>query len=198
MKHFKNLHEAIQYHERCPFCAGKMVTDMDVTYDDNSHKAYLKFGASKVIVDCVTNDIIQYSEQSSVNTTYSIGCGKPAIQSWGASQGLSTTGIDYRRVSISCDDCYKYGYLIQVIISLKDAKILGLFLNSESVSIEDGARLYEIKNIYATEKTEMSTFHQHLSKQRGALDKVEFPLVPLDLQDPMKTVERIKNLLAFL
>ena len=198
MKQFKNLSEAISYHANCPFCSSRMSTDMDLTYDENSLKAYLKFGVSKVIVDCATNDIIQYSEQSSIDTTYSIGCGKPAVQSWGAAQGLSTTGIDYRRVNISCDDCYKYGYLIQVIISLKDAKIVGLFLNSESVSVEDGAKLYEIKNIYATEKTEMSTFHQHLSKQRGALDKVEFPLVPLDLQSPMKTVERIKKLLPFL
>lgn len=198
MKQFKNLIEAINYHNTCPFCSGKMSTDMDLTYDENSLKAYLKFGNSKVIVDCVTNAIIQYSELSSTNTTYSIGCGKPAVQQWGAAQGLSTNGIDYRRVSISCEDCYKYGYLVQVLISLSEAKIVGLFLNSETVSVEDMARLYEIKNIYATEKTEMATFHQHTSRQKGPLDKVEFPLVPLDLQNPMKTVERIKKLIVFL
>jgi len=198
MKQFQNLIEAIKYHSTCPFCSGKMSTDMDLTYDENSLKAYLKFGVSKVIVDCVTNDIIQYSEQSSIDTTYSIGCGRPAVQTWGASQGLSTNGVDYRRVSISCEDCYKYGYLVQVLISLSDAKIVGLFLNSETVSVEDMARLYEIKNIYATEKTEMSIFHQLTSKQKGPLDKVDLPLIPLDLQNPMKTVERIKKLIVFL
>jgi hypothetical protein len=88
--------------------------------------------------------------------------------------------------------------LIQVHISLEHGRLIALVLNSEAVSIEEGAKLYEVKNIYTTEKTEMSTFHTRLSQQRGALDKVELPLVPLDLQNPLKTVERIKNLLVFL
>lgn len=198
MKHFKNLHEAIQYHERCPFCAGKMVTDMDMTYDENTLKAYLKFGTSKVIVDCVTNDIIQYSEYSATDTTYSIGCDIPMVTKMSSLPGLITNGVNYRKINVTCDDCFKYGYMVQVLLSLDSRKIIGLVLNSETVSIENEAKLYEIKCIYTTEKTEMSTFHTHTSKQRGPLDKVEFPLVPLDLQNPMKTVERIKNLLVFL
>lgn len=198
MKQFKNLLEAVGHNHYCPFCEDKMSTDIDSVYDENVHKAYFKFGSSKVIVDCVTNDIIQYSEGSSVETTYGIGCDVPIVQKTLSLPGLITNGINYRKINITCGDCCKYGYLVQVLISLEHRKIVGYFLNSETISVEEGAKLYEIKNIYATGKTEMSTFHQHLSKQRGTLDKVDLPLVPLDFKNPMKTIERIKNLLVFL
>ena len=197
MKQFKNLFEVINYHSMCPFCTGRMHADMDLNYDENSVKAYLKFGTSQLTVDCHNNNIIEI-KQASNNGTYSFNTGIPISFLGSALDSLAATGINYRRLNISCDSCSKYAYLIQVLISLETGKLEGLFLNSESASIEDGAKLYEIKNVYAIEKTEMATFHTHLSRQRGALDKVELPLVPLDLQNPLKTVERIKNLLVFL
>lgn len=199
MKQFKNLVEALKYHTSCPFCSGKMVTDMDMVLDENSMKAYLKFGASKVVVDCATNDIIQHEESSIHDVNYKTYSGAPIRQYMGPiGNNLLPNGLNYRRVNVSCDDCLRYSYLVQILVSLSDKKIIGLFLNSETVSVEDSAKLYEVKTIYATEKTEMSTFHTHVSKQRGALDKVDIPLVPMDLQNPMKTVERIKKLIVFL
>jgi len=194
MKQFKNLFEVINYHPTCPFCSAKMSFGWDLAYDVNSSKAYLKFGSTHLTVDYQTNYIIKVDQITSTSFT-----GGPVIQYAGSSlSDFSSSGVDIRRLNVSCDSCHKYGYLIQVHISLEQSKIIALVLNSESVSIEDGAKLYEIKNVFTTEKTEMSTFHTHLSHQRGALDKVELPLVPLDLQNPLKTVERIKGLIVFL
>ncbi len=198
MKQFKNLPEVLAYQSTCPFCSKRMMPGLDMTYDENSVKAYLKFGDSQVTVDCNNNNILECREVSGINTLYTFQK-TPTFQYIGSTMmGLSKSGVDMRRLLVSCEECSKYSYLVQVHLSLEQRKIVGLYLNSETASIEDGARLYEIKNIYATEKTEMSTFHTHLSNQHGALDKVEFPLVPLDLQNPMKTVERIKKLIVFL
>lgn len=193
MKQFKNLFEVLNYHSTCPFCSTRMSSDMDLNYDENSVTAYLKFGSTHLTVDCHNNNIIKQNVVSSISFT-----GGPTIQIGSSLADLSTGGINIRRLNISCDGCSKYAYLVQMHISLDAGKIVSLVLNSESASIEEGAKLYEIKNIYTTEKTEMATFHTHLSQQRGALDKVELPLVPLDLQNPLKTVERIKNLIVFL
>lgn len=199
MKQFKNLFEVLNYHSKCPFCSGKMSAGWDMAYDENSVKAYLKFGLTTLTVDCYNNNIIECRQTSNNNTIYGIGGIGPAVQYVGSSlSDLSSHGIDIRRLNISCDGCSKYSYLIQIHISLEHGRVVALVLNSESASIEEGAKLYEIKNIYVTEKTEMSIFHTHTSQQRGALDKIELPLVPLDLQNPLKTVERIKNLLVFL
>jgi hypothetical protein len=170
-----------------------MATDMDLNYDENSVTAYLKFGSTHLTVDCHNNNIIKQNIVRSITFA-----GGPTINVGSSLADLSAGGLNIRRLNIACSSCSKYAYLVQVHISLDSNKIVALILNSESASIEDGVKLYEIKNIYTTEKTEMSTFHTHLSYQRGALDKVELPLVPLDLQNPLKTVERIKSLLVFL
>lgn len=197
MKQFKNLLEVLQYHSKCPFCSGKMSAGWDMAYDENSVKAYLKFGLTTLTVDCYNNNIIECRQTSSYNHLPAIG-GMVSQYMGSSLSDLSAKGIDIRRLNISCESCSKYSYLIQVHISIEHGRLIALVLNSESASIEEGAKLYEVKNIYTTEKTEMSTFHTHLSQQRGALDKVELPLVPLDLQNPLKTVERIKNLIVFL
>lgn len=195
MKQFKNLSEVIAFRPECPFCLSKLSPGMDMVYDENRTIAYLSIGGGQLKVDYCNNSIIEYSHKS--NMGYSSLSG--VIVGYNGSGGpLSTNGTDFRSLLISCIDCQKYSYLIQLHISLEQGRIANLILNSEFVSVEDGNKLYEIKNIYTTDKTEMSMFHTHLSKQRGALDKVEFPLVPLDLQNPMKTVERIKNLIVFL
>ena len=193
MKQFKNLFEVINYHSKCPFCSSRMHADMGLNYDENSVTAYLQFGNTHLTVDCYTNSIIKIDTVSSVTFA-----GGPPIFMGSSLNDLSVGGVNIRRINISCDNCSKYAYLTQIHISLDNQKIVALVLNSESASIEEGAKLYEIKNIFTTEKTEMATFHTHLSRQRGALDKVELPLVPLDLQNPLKTVERIKSLLVFL
>ncbi len=197
MKQFKNLLEVLNYHPTCPFCSRKMSAGWDLAYDENSVKAYLKFGLTTLTVDCFNNSIIECRQTSNYDHLPNIG-GMVSQYSGSSLSDLSAKGIDIRRLNMVCDGCSKYSFLIQVHISIEHGRLIALVLNSESASIEDGNKLYEVKNIYTTEKTEMSTFHTHLSQQRGALDKVEIPLVPLDLQNPLKTVERIKNLIVFL
>jgi hypothetical protein len=190
MKRFKNLIEVLAYHSICPLCSAKMSVDRNFNYDENANKAYLKFGATHLTVDCFNNNIIKCDQV--------MFSGSPIMYSNSSFSDLSGKGVDLRGLKVSCDFCLKYSYLVQVHISLEHNKIVDLVLNSESISIEENTKLYEVKNIYTTEKTEMAIFHTHLSNKRGALDKVELPLVPLDFENPMKTVERIKSLLVFL
>src|SRR5258706_5277246 len=106
MKQFKNLFEVINYHPSCPFCTTKMSFGWDLSYDENSVKAYLKFGSTHLTVDCYTNRIIKADQV--VSTSF---VGGPVIQYMGSSLAdFSASGTDIRRLNVSCDDCHKYGY----------------------------------------------------------------------------------------
>jgi len=197
MKQFQNLFEVLEYQPTCPLCKSRvMPVAANLNYDENRVIATLTIGNITLVVDCHTNKVLQYSESSNLHQIYTIGS-QIAYQVPTGNYNL-LKGNNMFRLNMICDKCSKYGYLTQIHVDGGEYQVTGLFLNSESLSVEDGTKLYEIKNVYAVDKTELSIFHQHLSSQRGALDKIEFPLVPLDLQNPMKTIERIKNLIAFL
>lgn len=197
MKQFKNLFEVLEYQPICPLCQERvMPVSANLNYDENKVIATLTIGNITLVVDCHNNNVLQYSESSSMNGVYTIGT--QMVTALPSGNYALLKGNNVFRLNMTCDKCSRYGYLTQVHVDGEQYRVTGLFLNSESISIEEGTKLYEVKNVYAVDKTELSIFHQHLSSKRGAVNKIEFPIIPLDLQNPMKTIDRIKNLIAFL
>lgn len=176
MKEFKNLQEAFDYRTLCPFCEKQISPGWhSISFEEGGHYIVtLISGSTSFRIGLIDNKVYQMSDPSIMNGTFI-----------------------FRVVSV-CSHCTKYSHVIQVHVDIGTMKAIGFFLNSELVHVEDSSRRYEINNIYATEKTKMTTYYTLLSQSHPPIDSVEMPLIPLDMKAPLKTVERIKSLLVFL
>lgn len=175
MKEFKNLREAFGYQTKCPFCTHRThlgIEQIESIYEhDRTRERFtLRTGSIQFVIDGHTNQLI--------------AC---------YSGGSLLSGQMIFSLSGTCTTCSKYSFAIGVTVDITNSKLTGLFLNSETFSIEEGQSLYEIRNVYTTEKTEYTRF------KKGSSDsKVDFPLIPFDMVNPDKTLDRIKGLLVFL
>lgn len=176
MKQFKNLQEAFDYRTLCPFCEKQISVGWhSVSFEEGgNHTVTLVTGSTSFRIGMTDNIVYQMSDPSIMKGTFMFSV-----------------------VSV-CGHCAKYSHVLQVHVEIGPMRMIGCFLNSELIHVEDNSRRYEINNVYATEKTKMITYHTKLSQSHPPLDSVEMPLIPLDMKDPMKTVERIKSLLVFL
>jgi len=177
MKQFKTFLEAIEYHPKCVLCDYKMdindrdlATDMGYEFRENKQKISFFVFSNRddtVTIDPETNEV-DFSLKNIAGGTF------------------------YHGLTIDCKSCCQFSYTIQVKIDLKNQILMGTFLNSETISVEDSDIVHEIKNIYATEKTEYAYF-----SQSGGSKKATFPLIPLNLMAPQETISRIRKLLIF-
>lgn len=185
MIQFKNLDEAFHHHYKCPMC-GDVMTAAYSTLLVNQGKTTITFklGDDSVVADYYGDDIEWFSERNT-NSQYV---------------------LDFFGVSIRCDGCSKYGYTIRVKADRSKKKIIDIVMNSESLSIEKDEDLYEIKNIYSLGRTEYDKFTKvdvddgtvKMSGWQGRRNgTVVLPLIPLNLDDPEKTLDRIKGLIVF-
>lgn len=190
MKQFSSIREALQYQKICPICEeymaidllGAVMKDKDIVWALSPNELHINQDTDEVkIVDKpITYPKIIY--QQLLNTVVS--------------------GLEFVRLGMVCEDCYQYEYVIQIVVDMTNKKIANIYLNSETITIEDDAQtIHEITNSYAFEETEYGSFHR--SKGRSAMypkaDKcVKLPLIPLDIHNPLKTVDRIKSLIVYL
>ncbi len=211
MKKFYNLDEAFHYQDSCPLCNEPIEADykeMSMGHDLDSTKVVATFitpGSDEISIDYYHNNIVSYKEKQSYRDIYSIGSPGIIRQSTG-NYSLRKSGVEFFGVNASCTKCSKYGYVLQMRLDWKEWMITGIFLNSESVSLERGDVLHEIKNVYATEKTEYTKFDRYekydeTMRASGWTSKrdstLTLPLISSDLSDPDKTLKRIKNLIIF-
>lgn len=89
---------------------------------------------------------------------------------------------------------------------MANRKLAGVFLNSETIIMEEENLAHEIQCNYAIEKTKYSCFNKDDGNEVRFGDslgpftsekKAELPLIPLNLLDPMETVSRVRKLLIF-
>lgn len=198
---FYNLEEAFNYRRTCPLCnQGVYPVEANLKYDYDGVKADFTVGESTFQVSCHSNELTYHTRRSQHDQMVTFGAPQSYIGMTRSSYGLHTGGTDVFKMEMRCHNrqCERYLYVVQVHISLDEKRITNLILNSEHISLEDGAKLCTIKNVYTTEKTELIVRHQHLSQYHEPVEKIEFPLIPLNLQDPRKTLERIRKLVVFL
>lgn len=203
MTAFYNLDEALSYRRYCPckHCSHSLFPETaTIKYGDRRREVEFAIGGDKLTVCSHSNAVISYHEKQEDNLVYG-GMRSPTLMYAGSSRhlwSLSKSGTDMFPVTVSCNNCHRYNYVLQVHVSLAQGLVLGLVLNSESITIEDMAKLYTITNIYTFEKTEMEVRHMHVSHLHESQSKIEYPLIPLNVEEPMKTVERLKKLTVFL
>lgn len=185
MKQFKNLDEAFHYHSTCPVCSGTMKTNYSqLLTSDGKTTIVFQLKDDSIEADYYGDDIKWYSERST-NSQYV---------------------LDFFGISIVCDGCSKYSYTLRVCADRPKEKITSIHLNSESLSVEKNDELHEIKNIYSIKRTEYVKFtkveeHTEVLSMSGWLSRrngsISLPLIPLDLSNPEKTIDRIKGLIVF-
>jgi len=191
MIQFKTFLEAISYHTNCVICQEKLsINDRDlVDYDT-------KLSINDRV--CKPEKISFYISQRN-DDIVSLDTNTDEI-SFVAPEYSASHGVFIHGLTLHCEDCCQFAYNIQIHMDLGQKKLIEIFLNSESISVEDGRDLHEIKNIYAMKKTEYNYFPNELaepqqeSKYKG---RIIFPLIPLNLINPMETVNRIRNLIIY-
>jgi len=180
MKQFKNLSKAFRHQVCCPFCQKQVQigwTKLTNTYEKNRNVNVVTLSTGSFVfeIDCDDNKIIE------------VRC-----------EGTKLSGLFMFSVLAFCNDCSKYGYVIQVHADLVQMKVAGVYLNSETFSIEKNDTLYEIRNVYPMKKTEYSIFRKGTDFSDQLDKQAELPLIPLDLENPERTLDRIKGLIVFL
>ncbi|HEY5267592.1 MAG TPA: hypothetical protein VII94_00455 [Candidatus Saccharimonadales bacterium] len=170
-------------------------------------RTFIKFsyGESSIIVDYETGEVLSVRETHSMTDIYNSNYyGSYTGKSYGYGQGLS----DYNlfAINIHCSNCQAYRYVVQVHISLIEKQIVNIYLNSESLSFKDEKGTYFIRNVYSSEKTEYSfnsnehsdTGLKEIEAYLGYHSKIlELPLIPINFEEPNKTLGRVKNLVLF-
>jgi hypothetical protein len=113
-------------------------------------------------------------------------------------------GKIYESLKIGCQKCHQFSYVVQVVIDGTAMRVEHLFLNSEFISWSDNNHItHQINNVYATDKTEYSKFSSientnfNGRKMFRSDYHINIPLIPLNLNDPDETMNRIKKLNLF-
>jgi hypothetical protein len=202
---FYNLDEARQYRPECPLCHGRMRPDVssinfDFKHDYQRITAKFDLGDVSFEADCYSNELLAVTYDRTYDKVYTLGSSPNYAGMTPHSRSLRTAGLDMVSMGMACSNekCWRYRYVVQVHVSIDKHKLMGLVLNSETIVVENMAKLYTIRNIYTTDKTEMEVRHAHVSHLHESQSKIEYPLIPLNIEEPMKTVERLKNLTVFL
>jgi len=117
------------------------------------------------------------------------------------------SGFIHESIYLECPKCARFNYIIQIIIDInenaKRYRLADILLNSEHISVVDGDDMYCITNSYPPEVTEVRhrqgyhKFNWNESSKITDHQPISLPLIPLNPQDPMQTVARIKKLLPF-
>lgn len=203
MTNFYSLKEAIAFQPICPICKGPTALDgrfgvntfERITWDFKTQTELIyQTDQNKVVIDLET-DVVKEAAISRTNYKY-VTKGLAGITTYLPAPVYY--GTEYLRVGVTCDECCQYSYLLQILLDIGLRRISEIVLNSESITLDDGKGItHEIRNIYTTEKTEYSYFPgKPLTGETGS-SPLEFPLIPLDLKDPYKTLERIRSLIIF-
>lgn len=207
MTEFDSLYSALTYSPICPMCKHgiKLMDSLSGS----------PISAIKINVDgsnlCLYPEIVYTMIDSNYEDTYTFRLDSKVVQRTikekldyepAGSHGQSLvrhsarypvySGKQYIAFHVNCKNCSKYNFVIQVVIDLDSSFIDHILLNSESMVFFDETGRIEIKNVYSTNQTDYC-----YSSGEAKKGVEHFPLIPLDWEDPQKTLKRLKNLLIF-
>lgn len=177
---FKKIRDGINYRTHCPFCKEELfINERDASIVYKNKQPLLKFnlmGDDNLLINLVTEEVFTELRQNI------------------SSYGYFNYGVNYHGINIECNnvDCGLYDFTLQIQTNIDKCKINYIILNSERVAIEDDSGiLHEIKNIYVNDITEHSYHRESESKTQN------LPIIPIDFDNPLKTIQRIKKLIIF-
>ena len=206
MKQFRTLIDGIRYQENCPLCKSHLALDErdfaeSVEYTRGHPYQKFTFWLSMQSNDVVhvypANERVELSlghrfrdsmgTDGTVRTPYYFDNTIPAEQVY--------DGTMFQRLIIQCNYCQRYKYVLKMALNLTHQRIDGTFLNSEWVSVEKDGNACSILSIYSTERTEYKVFSIPGDHQVG--DTIDFPLIPINLENPQETLNKIQKLVIF-
>jgi len=195
MKKFPSLPEAFYDQATCPLCCEILHFDADVMQEWSdrylTNFTTLTFqldGELSLTADYETGNIRRWSQTRPLHPIYVIGT--DSALDYNLSRQM-TVATNIFATTLGCVQCHQYRRIFQIYLS-KD-KITQLFLNAEYLSVERNGNAYEMKNNFIKETTEYTPFDAGKSDGKHCT----LPLIPFDLRDPLKTLERIQTLVLF-
>ena len=211
MKQFASLTDGLNYVTVCPMCHTPTdINDLDadlmpisVPYE-TPHNKDLK---GKLQFDLYDTDILNLD----IETGTAELIRDAMMSSYNTSQ-MYAGGTLLVRLGVDCNDCCQYNYLLQLHIDLTKMALIKTVLDSETLSIEKGDVVHEIKNSYVKDETMYyivnrsrslatqmtSDGMQEIQQLTDTVDKsITLPLFPLDLLNPEETLQRITKLIVF-
>lgn len=195
---FSSFQSAITYHPSCPVCFGRLQLSNQIEnifeYGINPvNKITFRFGEDILTIDTKTESItVKITQTQSYQPVYSMGCSVPYFHPGIVNTYIPTSGIFIQGLNMDCVTCCQFAYTIQMIIDMNEVRLAGLYLNSETITIESEGIVHEIRNAYSLDKTEYTSFSKD-----GGRKTTSIPLIPLDLCNPKDTVDRIRKLILF-
>lgn len=214
---FASIQDALNYTPYCLLCRHSMgrldnlvpgaISSLQIDYDNRGYGDYHSVITYTLIengykdhftINVVNNEITRQTEIEIEDQIVGAGLGsqtfKPSVPS-----SPVASGYQYLSLGVACKSCHKYDYTVQLILCVKPLAIARIILNSERLVFQEGewSERRELRNVYTTKKTVYSYFPEpKLGFIRNEL-KQDFPLLPINREDPNKTLERVKNLLIF-
>ncbi len=176
IKIFHSINEAINQRSDCPYCKCQMqISSKDLTIKNAKRNIIFKLlGKDLLSIDLDSEKIdIITNEESEDHIKYKYN------------------GINYERLILECYDCCQYSYTLQLKIDTSQLKVVNVVLNSEFFSVEENNILYEIKNNYSKSNTSFSYYVEDECKSYS------LPLVTLDVDNPLQSLNKIKKLIIF-
>ena len=176
---FNSISEALGYHKKCPFCDDDLKfknKDLNIEYNSETR---LRFNLSKNDVFYINtiNDEVEVSFKQSIFSKIN-----------------SSYGILYEPIHLECQSvsCGLYAYIIQILVDLKNLKVIKICLNSERISYEENdCLLHEVTNNYIDNTT---TYQLH---DLNDIKMIKLPIINIDLNNLKHSIERIKKLYVF-
>lgn len=197
MLQFSSFSNALRYQLHCPICKSKLEPDRykHAYYDDGGTKISCLMGDDfNISIDLDTEKVEIILDRPKSYLTNNISSYNP----------YSTTPPSYnyngqvlQGLKINCNDCFQYSYTLQVHIDLTAAQLTKVFLNSEVITTEDKTGVHELHNNYSLDKTYYRYYPKHHDSIIESKNAIEIPVIPLNLQNPLETISRVKNLVIF-
>lgn len=192
MIQFLSFKRAINYRQECPLCQCQMdINDRDLATDYEG-KERLTFFLNRneddtIAINSETDEVELIFSKRMPDKLYDY-----TKQSYYAPVTPIYNGTLIQALTIDCKHCCQYSYTLQIYFNLTEKKLAKTILNSESLTVEDGSMVHEIKNVYSMERTEYCCFSKEGDSKKSAI-----PLIPIDLDNPKETIFRIRKLLIF-
>jgi hypothetical protein len=199
MKKFESFQDALAYQTKCPICqTGLKIDNLEtkVTVERDRTIVTWESPSTKLCVDISSNIILNMhvTRSMSYSPTYSIGTRHVTYVPSHSQQGQTSSGHLMERLIIGCRKCCQYEYVVRVIVEPPKLDKMVLLLNSESITLDDKDITHEIRNIYSFGQTEYTRYANAIAPDSKS---IRIPLIPMELQNPLKMLERIKTLVLF-
>lgn len=211
---FHNLQHAFDFRPHCPLCHERVLIEgrskIETVFHDKTYTVgkYVHHHSTRItwrtqdgeeIVFDPNDSAIEmvYHYSNDITVDGSIGY---ASARFNPSHSHIYDGHLYEKMLFKCEHCGDYEYMIQIIIDVGRKWIDEIVLNHEKLQLKDNNnQIHRVKNIYTFDQTEYTTFYPGDWKFDKVKDykQTTLPLIPVNFDDPKKTIERIKTLVLF-